>query len=168
MRNSCGIELTVLLVSLSLCALLLTIPSTTETRASSLEEDALAQSYQAFNQVAPIYRAGGQAPGLIDKLNAALSLIEEAHVRLANGDNASAVQLETEAQTILAGVISDIPDAQQAAAHETSTRFALVVGSIPVIVGLTTLLFYVGLRVWRWNEKIRLYEMRIIEKETED
>ena len=168
MRNSCCIRVTVLLVSLSLCTLLLTAPPTTETSPSSTQNDAVAQSYEAFNLLARIYSAGGETPDLVARLNTALGLIQEAQVRLANGDNASAVQLDNEAHSIIAKVISDIPNAQQAAAHQTSIRFIIVIGSVPVIVSLTTLLFYVVLRIRRWDEKTRLYEMQIIEKELED
>lgn len=168
MRNSRCIKVTVLLISFSLCTLLITTPPTTETSPSPTQNDAVALSYEAFNQLARIYSAGGETPDLVARLNTALGLIQEAHVRLANGDNASAVQLDDEAQSILARVISEIPNAQQAAAHQTSTRFIIVIGSVPVIVSLTTLSFYVVLRIRRWDEKTRLYEMRIIEKELED
>jgi hypothetical protein len=156
------------LVSLSLCTLLLTTPPTTETSLSSTQNDPVALSYEAFSQLVRIYSAGGETPDLVAKLNTALDLIQEAHVRFANGENASAVQLDNEAQSILSGVISEIPNAQLAAAHQTSTRFTIVVGLVPVIVSLTTLSFYVVLRIRRWDEKTRLYEMRIIEKEPED
>lgn len=168
MRNSSCIRVTVLLVSLSLCTLLLTAPSTTETSPSSSQNDAVAMSYDVFNQLAHIYSAGGEASDLVAKLNTALGLIQEAHVRLAKEDNASAVQLIDEAQSLIATVISEVPSAQQAAAHQTSTRLIIVSVTVPVIVSLTTLLFYVVLRIRRWDEKTRLYEMRIVEKELED
>lgn len=168
MRHSYCIRVTVLLVSLSLCTLLLTAPPTTETNPSSPQNDPVDLSYEAFNQLARIYSAGGEAPDLVAKLNTALGLIQEAHVRFANGDNASAVQLDDEAQSIIETVISGIPSAQQAAAHQTSMRLIIVSGSVPVIVSLTTFFFYVVLRIRRWDEKTKLYEMGIVEKELED
>ena len=127
-------------------------------------------SYQAFGQVADVYRSGGQAPVLVDKLNQALALIQEAQFKKSQGDEANAVKLEDQARSTMAQIMSEVPAAQQKAALDSTTRTIVVVASIPVVVAASTLIFYVTLRTWRWYERMKLFEMRIVvgEKKTED
>ena len=70
----------------------------------------------------------------------------------------------------MAQIMSEAPAAQQKAALDSTTRTIVVVASIPVVVAASTLIFYVTLRTWRWYERMKLFEMRIVvgEKKTED
>jgi hypothetical protein len=62
-----------------------------------------------------------------------------------------------------------IPTAQASAQQESTARTLFVVAAIPVAVFVSTFIFYASLRAWRWYEKQKLFEMRIVErKETED
>jgi hypothetical protein len=65
--------------------------------------------------------------------------------------------------------MNEVPAAQQKAQAESTTRAILVFVPIPLVVAVSTFLFYSALRTWRWYEKTKLFEMRIVEKKkTED
>ena len=119
-------------------------------------------SYRAFSGLATIYQQGGQSPELVAKLNQALGLIDEAHLKLLQGNDADATSLQGQANSILTGVLNQVPAAQQTAATERTWRTLTIVGLIPLAVLLSTLLFYASLRMWRRYEKSQLFEKRII------
>jgi hypothetical protein len=123
-------------------------------------------SYQAFDQLAAVYKSGGTAPGLVSRLNFALSLMEAARVERAQGNASNASALEDEARSILAQVSSQIPAAQQQAVQESNLRVEMTIAGAVFVVGLLTVSFYGCLRVWRWYEKEKLLEMRILGEET--
>jgi hypothetical protein len=130
--------------------------------------DLTASSYQAFGQLARVYESGGTAPDLVAKLNVAVAKIEEAQVARAQGNVTGAARLEEQAQSAIAEVESASPAAQASAQHDAATRTVFVVATIPVVVFISTFIFYASLRTWRWYEKEKLFEMRIVEKKTED
>ncbi len=132
--------------------------------ATQTPEDATALSYQAFSQLAEVYQLGSKAPDLVAKLNMALQLIEKARLKRSTGDEAGAVVAEGQARSTIADIMSSIPGAKQSAERGLTTRTLLVAGLVPVAVALSTFAFYVGLRMWRWYGKMRLFEMRIVEK----
>jgi len=119
-------------------------------------------SYRAFSALATAYREGGQTPGLVAKLNQALTLEDEAHLRLLQGNVGDATRLQAQANSILTDILNEVPSLQQSAANERTARTWVTVGLIPVTVLLSTLLFYAFLLVYRRYEKSRLFEMRII------
>lgn len=135
----------------------------------SQRSDPIALSYQAFSQLdEKIYRSGGEAPELVAKLNLALGVIEEVQMKRAQGDPAAANRLEDNATSIIQSVLNAIPTAQgQAAARAASWNLTVLV-LVPVVVILSTFVFFVSLRTWRYYERMKLYEMRIIEKKAED
>lgn len=130
--------------------------------------DVSALSYQAFNQLALVYRSGGTAPGLVSRLNVALGLIENAHLKRAQGDTANAVRLEDQARSIIEQLSPETIAAQQQAVHDSTLRAQVAYGEAALVVALLTVGFYGSLRLWRWYEKERLYEMRILGEETKD
>lgn len=146
------------LLCLLACVVILTAvtPSRTQTT------DVSTLSYQAFNQLASIYRSGGSAPSLVSRLNLALGLIEDAHAKRAQGDEAGALRLEDQARSILNQMPPEITAAQQQALHDSTLRTQFTYGEAALVVALLTLGFYGGLRIWRWYEKEKLYEMRIL------
>ena len=156
-----------LLILIAAMLLFAAIATTAITQTSS---DLPTLSYQAFGQVADVYRSGGQAPVLVDKLNQALALIQEAQFKRSQGDEANAVKLEDQARSTMAQIMSEAPAAQQKAALDSTTRTIFVVASIPVAVAASTIIFYIALRTWRRYEKMKLFEMRIVvgERKTED
>ena len=130
-------------------------------------EDPSDLARQAFTQLAGIYRSDGNAPELVAKLNVALELIQEARSRKLDGDEAGALALEEKARAAISEVLSEIPVAQERAQRESTQRTLTVLLSVPVVVALSTFIFYAGLRTWRWYEKTKLFEMRIVEKKEE-
>ena len=121
-----------------------------------------ALSYRAFSGLATVYRQGGQSPELVAKLNQALVLMDEAHLKLLQGNGADASNLQGQANSLLTDVLNQTPAMQQRAANERTVKAWLTVGMVPVAVLLSTLLFYTSLTTWRRYEKSRLFEMRII------
>ena len=138
-------------------------------QANTQSQDLTASSFQAFNQLAQVYKSGGTAPDLVAKLNAAVAQIQVARIMRAQGNGTGAAKLEEEAQSTITEVENAIPTAQRVAQQESAARTLLVIASIPVVVIVSTLIFYAALRTWRWYEKAKLFEMRIVEKKkTED
>jgi hypothetical protein len=125
-------------------------------------------SYQAFDQLATVYRSGGSAPSLLSGFNSALALIEAARVERTRGNTANALALEDQARSIIQRISSQIPAAQQQAAQQSYLKLQIFVVSGAMVVALLTLVFYGSIRVWRWYEKEKLFEMRIIADETKD
>lgn len=125
-------------------------------------------SYQAFAQLAAVYRSGGQAPDLVAKLNSAMNTIQDARIKRTQGDVTDAIRLENQAASAIKDVLSAIPAAKENSARDTSVRTATVIGVISIVVLLSTFIFYATLRTWRYYEKLKLYEMRIVEKKIED
>ena len=121
-----------------------------------------ALSYQAFSGLATVYRVGGQSPELVAKLNQALGLMDEAQLKLLQGNGADARGLQGQANSILTGVVTETPAVQQSAANERTVKAWLTFGMVPVAVLLSTLLFYASLTTWRRYERSHLFEMRII------
>jgi len=130
--------------------------------------DATTLSYQAFDQLAAVYKSGGTAPGLVSRLNSALSLIETARNERAKGNARNASTLEAQARSIIEQVSNQIPAAQQQAVQGSNLRVQTIVGVGAFVVGLLTFCFYGSLRVWRWYEKEKLFEMRILGEEAKD
>ena len=135
---------------------------------SQTSENLTALTYEAFSQIAGVYRSGGEAPELVAKLNAAIQRIQEARLMQSQGDEADAVRLEEQARKEILDIISGIPAAREKAQRDSTATTIRVYASVPAVVALSTLIFYVGLRTWRWYEKIRLFEMRIVEKKKKD
>ena len=120
--------------------------------------------FQAYTGLAAVYASGGQAPDVVARLNAAITLTEQAKIRRNNGDLVGAASLDSQADAELSEVLSEIPVAQQNAHQVSLTRITTALALVPVLVITSTFAFYVALRVWRDFERRRLYEMRIIEK----
>jgi len=125
-------------------------------------------TYEAFTEIAEIYQSGGEAPELVAKLNIALDLIQQAQLNAYKGDEASAFRLREQARAEISGIMSGIQSARQRALRDSATRTVTVLATVPIVVALSTLVFFAGLRVWRWYEKMKFLEMRIFEKENED
>jgi hypothetical protein len=143
--------------------------STMLPRANMQNVDLTASSYQVFSQLAEVYQSGGTAPDLVAKLNVAVAKIQEAQVARAQGNVTGAASLEEQARSAIAEVGNGVPAAQASARQEFTARTLSVVATIPVVVFVSTFIFYASLWAWRWYEKEKLFEMRIVEKkETED
>jgi hypothetical protein len=127
-----------------------------------------ALSYHAFDQLSAVYSSGGTAPNLVSRLNSALSLIETARIERAQGNATNASALEDQARSIIAQVSSQIPSAQQQAVQVSNLRVEVTIAGAIFVVGLLTVCFYGCLRVWRWYEKEKLLEMRIVGEETKN
>lgn len=124
-------------------------------------------SYAAFRQLVAVYRSGGQAPNLVAEMNSALSMMEEAQNRRSQGDINDANRLQNEAASTIQSVLSAIPAAQEKAASDSAKKVLTVVALVPVGILALTLIFYATLRTWRYYERLKLYEMRIVEKKAE-
>jgi predicted PurR-regulated permease PerM len=150
-----------------LIAILILISFAAPHAASQTSNDATTLSYQAFSQLANVYRSGGQAPNLVAKLNIALGVIQDAQLKRTQGDLPEAKKLEDQAKSIIQSTQNSIPNAQEKAIRDSNTKTLTIVASIPLVVVLSTFIFYAGLRTWRYYTKMKLYEMRIVEKKTE-
>jgi len=135
---------------------------------SQASENLTALTYDAFSQIAGVYQSGGEAPELVAKLNVAIQRIQEARLMRSQGDEAGAVRLEEEVRKEILDIIRGIPAAREKAQRDSTARTIRVFVSVPAVVALSTLIFYLGLRTWRWYEKIKLFEMRIVEKKKKD
>ncbi|MGD0176591.1 MAG: hypothetical protein ABSC50_07185 [Candidatus Bathyarchaeia archaeon] len=124
-------------------------------------------SYLAFRQLLLVYQSGGQASDLVARMNSALSMIEEAHNDRIQGNTADANRLENEAGSAIQDVLAAIPAAQGKAASDSANNVLTVVALVPLGILVSTLIFYATLRTWRSYERLKLYEMRIVEKKTE-
>lgn len=123
---------------------------------------------QAFKQIAEVYQLGGKAPELVTKLNSALTFLEQARLKRLQGEETSAVTLEEWARLEILEVTRDGAIARQKAQSDSANRVFSTILAVPVLVSLSTFGFYAGLRIWRRYEKSQLYEMRIVEKKTEN
>jgi hypothetical protein len=138
-------------------------------QANMQNADLTVSSYRAFSELAQVYQSGGTAPDLVAKLNVAVAKIQEAQVARAQGNVKGAAGLEQQAGSAIAEVEGAIPAAQASAQQQSATRTLFVVATIPVAIFVSTFIFYASLWAWRWYEKEKLFEMRIVEKkETED
>lgn len=144
--------------------LVLTVPQA-NTQAS---EDIATLSYQTFNRISAIYQAGGEARDLVDRLNSALQLIQDAHVKRSQGDEAAAKNLEDQARQAMNEVNNEVPTAQQRSERESRNKTYSVLISAIFVTVISTFAFCVALRGWRWYEKSKLFEMRIVEKKAKD
>jgi CHASE3 domain sensor protein len=150
-----------------LAILLLTI--TMATYVSSQEAtDATTLSYQTFLQLKTIYQSGGKAPTLLAKVNRALILIQEAQAKRSQGNAVAANGLENEARSTMQSVLGTLPAAQEQAAQQARARTIIVVTLIPLVVLLSSSTFYAIIRIWRAYERMKLYEMKILEKKTKN
>jgi hypothetical protein len=131
-------------------------------------EDLTTLAREVFSRIAQIYRSGGESHELVAKLNSALELIQQAESKRSQGDEANALKLREQARVEISEIMNDLPLAQQKAQSNLTTRSLIVFLQVPVIVALSTSIFYVGLKTWRWYEKTKLFEMRIVEKRKED
>lgn len=134
---------------------------------SQTPNDLTALSYQAFSQLANVYQAGGQAPDLLAKMNQALGIIQDARIKRAQGDIADANRLEDQASSTIRSVLNSASAVQDQAVRDSNMRSLVVIASVPIVIVLSTFIFYASLRVWRRYENMKLYEMRIVEKKTE-
>lgn len=106
---------------------------------------------------------------MVAKLNSAVAQIQGAKVARAQGNTTGVARLEEQARSTIAEVENATPAAQAKAQQESTTRTLFVVATIPVVVFASAFIFYAALRTWRWYEKEKLFEMRIVEKKkTED
>ena len=138
------------------------------TRAQAGPEDLTVLARDTFAEIAAIYQSGGEPRELVDKLNSALGLLEQARLERLNGDVTNALKLEESAREMILEITGDIPAASEKAKRESTMTILKVLASIPVAVGLSTFAFYTGLKIWRWYEKTKLFEMRIVEKKKKD
>ena len=125
-------------------------------------------SYDAFSGLTGVYHSGGTAPNLVADLNVALARMHEAKSKRTAGDETNARVLEEQARSTIDQVTRQIPDAQQRTESEHAARTFLVFISIPLTILGLTFVFYAALKTQRWYEKLKLYEMRIIEKENKN
>ncbi len=111
---------------------------------------------------------GGSAPDLVTKLNVAIAQIEEAKILRAEGNDTGAAKLEQQAQFTINEVGDAVPATELIAQQESTSRTLLVIAAIPVVVVVSTFIFYAALRTWRLYERAKLFEMGIVEKKAED
>jgi len=128
------------------------------------QEDTQSLAFQAFTGLADVYKRGGEAPDLVAKLNTAIDLIQQAQINRNNGDSAGAAALEEQARTQITEVIGKISAAQQDTDRVNANRTLTTILLIPISVAVSTFIFYFALRTWRTYEKLKLYEMTIVEK----
>lgn len=131
-------------------------------------EDITALSFHVFSEIAQVYHAGGEAPELVSELNTAIALVQEAKMERLSGNETGAFALEGKAGSIIADVLAAVPAEQQRAQVQSLNRKISVIASIPPAVGLSTIIFVVGLKIWRRYERSKLFEMRIIEGKSAD
>ncbi len=135
-----------------------------ELDSQTLEEQLLPETRDVFAQIAQIYRIGSEAPELVARLNSALESIQEAQLRRMEGNESGASILEEQARIAVSEVRRDLPAAQQRAQYQSTVRAFMVIGSVPIIVALSTLAFYGVLKARDWYDRTKLFEMMIVEK----
>jgi len=156
-----------ILLALTIISLLGLTIITANTQTSNDPDSLAVAKLQAFTELASVYSSGGQAPALVDELNKALNLIQEANIAGSNGNAVEATNLEDQARSLISDVLARAPLAQQQAQHDAFNRVFFAVVSIPVIVLISTATLYLGIRVWSWYEKMKFLELKIVEKDEE-
>ena len=123
-------------------------------------------SYKTFDQLAQVYSSGGTAPGLVAQMNNALGLIEEARVKRVQGDTVTATQLENQARALITQMTPQVSAAQQEAVQNSTSRIEVASVEAALIIGISTVAFYGSLAIWRWYEKEKLFERKIVAQES--
>jgi hypothetical protein len=149
---------------LALVVALLLINVATPARTQTSEVSGL--SYQAFQQLSRVYTSGGSAPQLVRQLNTAITIIEDARIKVIQGDTVTATRLENQARSIINTISPEITAAQQAAIRNSTSTAEFTIAEASLVVAVSTLGFLGTLLVWRWYEKEKLFEMKIIAEET--
>ncbi|HKM51502.1 MAG TPA: hypothetical protein VJZ75_10030 [Candidatus Bathyarchaeia archaeon] len=156
-----------ILLALTIISVVGLILPTANTQASNELDSLTVAKLQAFTKLAIVYSSGGQAPALVDELNKALNLVQEAKIAESNGNATEATNFENQARSLISDVLARAPLAQLQAQHEAFNRVLFLVASIPVVVVISTATFYLGLRTWTWYEKMKFLEMKIVENDEE-
>jgi hypothetical protein len=152
-------------IPILLLVVILTLTSVEPTKTQTSEVSAL--SYQAFNQLAQVYRSGGTSPKLVALLNNGLVLVEEARAKRAQSDAVSAAVLESQARAIFVQMSPQISFAQQDAIRNATSRVQILFVETALTVCTLMAGLYGGILLYRWYEKERLFEMKILGKDTE-
>lgn len=129
------------------------------------QDDPIGLTYQAYSGLAHVYQTGGRADELVSMLNSALNLIEEARVKRMQGLEVEAAELDEQANALIQQVLALTPGAQDQASRVATEKTIITLALIPVAVSLSTVAFYLGLRLFRRYERAQLFEMEIVEKE---
>lgn len=141
----------VFLIKACALILILALPNLALARASgepSMEEKARLKLAEAFEAVAEAERLGGNVSELVDELNRALGLIEEA-----KGDSA----LLQEALSMVEGVASKAPEVGRAGAAAAQFRTIQSLLAFGAIIALCAVAWRYGprafWRLWVWAKK---------------
>ena len=162
-RSGCYLQPTLLIIVL--LASIIIVAGAFLISETAAQGDPQSLAYQAYTGLANVYSKNGAAPDLLDKLNSAVDLIQRSKVAQDKGDSTLAAQLNEQARTQLTEVINQIPQAQQNANLAASNTMLTTILLIPISTAIATFIFYVAVRTWRGYERLKLYEMEIVEKE---
>jgi hypothetical protein len=131
-------------------------------------QDVTSLSYRAFSELAQVYRSGTKADDLVHTLNDAINLIQQATVERLTGNETGANALDERARSTIEIVLAAAPAAQREAQIQSQFRTVLIITFVPLAVFLSTFLFVIALKIWRYHEHSKFYEMRIVEVEAQD
>jgi vacuolar-type H+-ATPase subunit I/STV1 len=106
--------------------------------------------YSAYTSVAQADQAGGDVSNLVDQLNTAITLLEEAKESYGEEDYSTAYENATEAKNIAETVKSDADDLK---ARANFTRISQMI-IIPIVIVLVAIFGFIFLkRGWKWLER---------------
>ncbi len=128
----------------------LTYAESPQASANRAINEAQVSIYSAYASVAQADQAGGDVSNLVDQLNTAISLLEEAKESYEEEDYSSAFEKAVQAKNIAETVKTDADDLQ---ARANFTRILQIV-VIPIIIVLVIIFSFIFLkRGWKWLER---------------
>ncbi|WP_287584069.1 hypothetical protein [Candidatus Borrarchaeum sp.] len=106
--------------------------------------------YMAYKSIAQADQAGGDVTNLVDQLNTAVSLLEEARDSYGQGDYSTAYEKAVEAESIAETVKQNADDLHARASFARSLQIIV----IPVVIVLVVIFSYIFIkRGWKWLER---------------
>jgi hypothetical protein len=146
-------KITLALIVLSLMALTISVPIYAESPQASANRtinDAQDSIYLAYTSIAQADQAGGDVSNLVDRLNTAIRLLEEAKESYGEEDYSTAYEKAIEAKNIAETVKTDADDLK---ARANFTRISQMI-IIPIVIVLVIIFGFIFLkRGWKWLER---------------
>ncbi|MCK5587348.1 MAG: hypothetical protein KAI34_01315 [Candidatus Lokiarchaeota archaeon] len=140
-------------------------PQASANRAINEAQDSI---YSAYKSVAQADQAGGDVSNLVDQLNTAISLLEDAKDSYEQEDYSTANEKAVEAKNIAVTVEKNADDLRARANFTRSLQMIV----IPIIVVLAVIFGFIFLkRGWKWLERKadeEFLEMEVVVPEEEE
>ncbi|MFX1520036.1 MAG: hypothetical protein ACFFCD_08945 [Promethearchaeota archaeon] len=146
-------KITMVLIVLSLMTLAISVPIYAESPQASANRainEAQDSIYSAYKSVAQADQADGDVSNLVDQLNTAITILEQAKESYGEEDYSTAYEKAVEAKNIAETVKTDADDLT---ARANFTRISQMI-IIPIAIVLVVIFGFIFLkRGWKWLER---------------